>query len=109
MKSKKSHEGYLLIDHTFSPGVPDSMLLPGVVTAPAGKKLEAATLTCKHCEKQLIVNLLRTRARGYCPNCDHYICDQCEAIRLLNGCQSIDRVMEDIREENARNLNIGEL
>lgn len=110
MKSKKSHEGYLLIDHTFSPGVPEELLKANnLISAPPGKRLEAATLTCKHCQKTVIKNPERTRARGYCSGCDHFICDTCDALKSINGCQNIERILDTIQEEHGRNLNLGEI
>jgi hypothetical protein len=69
MKSKRAHEGYLLVDNRCSGG--------GV--------LELPTLTCSHCSQIMAVNPLRTRERGYCRKCDHYICDNCNAQRVVSG------------------------
>lgn len=66
MSSKRRQEGYLLIDHRNSPGMP---LVPG------GTVFESATITCCHCQTVVILNPDRTRPRGYCQKCDHYICD----------------------------------
>ena len=110
IKSRKRHEGYLMIDHTFSPGVPEELTKPlNLITAAPGKKLEAATLTCSHCQKTVILNPQRTRARGYCPSCDHFVCDLCEGIRQIQGCQNIKKVTEELIERAARNLNLGEI
>lgn len=59
MRSKTSNEGYLLIDNR----------------AAGGTLLEAATVTCCHCQRTYIRNPLRVRARGYCAKCDAYVCD----------------------------------
>lgn len=59
MHSKQSHEGYLLIDNT----------------AAGEGKIEAATITCAHCQVTFLKNPMRTRARGYCAKCDAYVCD----------------------------------
>ncbi len=75
--------GYLLIDHTFSPGLPEGIaratgLDPQYVGE--GKKLEAATLTCSHCKCAVVKNPLRLREREKCQKCGwHYICDLCAA------------------------------
>lgn len=58
-------EGYLLVDLRHAPG-------PGGVTF-----LEAAVMTCPHCQRQLIRNPARTRERAFCMKCNHYICDEC--------------------------------
>ena len=69
MKTKRSHEGYLLIDNRCS----------------GGPVLEMPTLTCSHCNQIMGVNPLRTRERGYCRKCDHYVCDKCYAQLFLSG------------------------
>lgn len=66
-----SKENYLLIDHR----------------AYNGELFEAATYTCRHCCGVIIKNPLRERERAYCPKCDGYICDSCEAIRHEPGYQ----------------------
>lgn len=63
--SKRSLEGYLLMDNRVS----------------GGQMVEAPILTCSHCQRQLMVNPGRTRDREYCAKCDHYICDWCAAER----------------------------
>jgi hypothetical protein len=90
MKSKQRHEGYLLIDHRFSPGVPESEALrtgfdPKLLGE--GKILESATITCAHCLGVVVKNPMRIRERGYCPKCDKYLCDHCEAKRHAPGYQ----------------------
>lgn len=93
--SKRSQEGYLLIDHSNSPGVrPEDVggqMLPGV-----GKpgKYESATITCAHCHRQVILNPQRTRDRGYCSNCDHYVCDSPACNKNCTPFQrTLDRMM----------------
>lgn len=88
MKSLKRHEGWLLIDHSASPGIPAEIarkigLNPNEVAE--GKKLEAATITCRHCGGAFIKNPKRTRPRPYCRLCDHYICDVCDYERSQGG------------------------
>lgn len=76
-----SYEGYLMIDHRASPGLPanfyDGMRYKGLV-AEEGKLAESAVLVCRHCQRHVIKNLDRTRQRGYCRKCDGYVCDFCE-------------------------------
>jgi hypothetical protein len=108
--SKRSHEGYLLVDHRASPGVP-AHLLPAdkqFIGVPEGKVLEAGLLTCAHCQTGMMVNPLRTRDRAYCPKCDHYICDTCEAIRIKAGgaCNSFKRLMDDAADAVAKGIPI---
>jgi hypothetical protein len=80
MKSLKRHEGYLMIDHRASPGIPADVarkigFRPEDVAE--GALLETATLTCSHCGNAYRKNRYRVRPREYCKPCDHYICDGC--------------------------------
>jgi hypothetical protein len=79
---KRQREGYLLVDNTNSPGLPDEVVqrhlrmgLPAPLTARSGRKVESATITCCHCNVIVILNPNRKRQRGYCWHCDHYVCD----------------------------------
>lgn len=84
MSSLKRHEGYLLVDHSASPGLPEDvarMMGYDPALCREGKVFEAATLTCKHCGNAWNKNPFRTRAREYCRLCDHYICDGCHELR----------------------------
>lgn len=78
-------EGYLLIDHRASPGIPAGMARqmgydPTLVGE--GKLLEAAMMNCAHCNLPVIKNPLRTRERAHCMECaGAYICDGCDARR----------------------------
>jgi len=80
---KKAREGYLLIDNRHAPG-PDGTTF-----------LEAATITCSHCQRQLIRNPDRQREREWCANCDKYICDPCAAIRAVAGCKTFSALMDE--------------
>ena len=74
-------EGYLFIDHTFSPGIPGDLarslgMDPEMVKE--GKRLEAATLTCSHCKTVVVKNPYRLSERSNCSKCGfHYVCDFC--------------------------------
>lgn len=107
MSSLKRHEGYLFIDHRASPGItaefirscgknPADFLIVG-----EGKMVEAATYTCSHCQKVVVIKPDRTRARGYCPKCDRQVCDACEALRFLSGgeCNLFRKRVEVAQEE----------
>jgi len=82
--SKQNRDGgYLMINHQFSPGIPEDVArkigMPPKLVA-EGKLLEAATLTCAHCKTAVMKNSLRQRQRENCPKCGfHYICDFCAA------------------------------
>jgi hypothetical protein len=96
MPSKRAHEGYLLIDHRNSPGLtPDLVGHDGSRTPIVGKGqlYESATITCAHCQVIVILNPLRTRARGYCQKCDAYICDR-PACHL--ACTPFEAVIDEI-------------
>jgi hypothetical protein len=72
-------EGYLLVDHRASPGLPPE-LARRMGVAPGSKFGEVATLTCCHCKTVVIKNPNRQRERGRCPKCNYkYVCDPCAA------------------------------
>lgn len=78
MPQKPRREGWLLIDHSNSPGVPEELVRASGKDAPAvgaGKKFESPLVTCCHCGVQVILNPDRSRPRGYCRKCDDYVCD----------------------------------
>ena len=90
--SKRSHEGYLIVDHR-----------AGLGNKPGGV-VESATITCSHCCAVVVLNPDRSRARGFCPKCDHYVCDTCEAIRVAKGgeCVPFAKIMDDVCEAAVR-------
>lgn len=109
MKTKKNHEGYLLIDHRNSPGIPKEFQLLGVpqeLIVGAGQILEIAIATCSHCQAEIILNPSRTRPRNNCPKCDHYICDKPEC---NIECKPIKKLIDEYLEQGARNLNLSEI
>jgi hypothetical protein len=86
VKSLKRHFGWLMIDHSASPGIPADIarkigLNPKEVAE--GTVAEFHTVSCRHCGGHVRLNPQRTRARGYCKFCDHYICDVCDYLRTL--------------------------
>lgn len=109
--SNRSQEGYLLVDHRNSPGITQADLL----TIPASRRgdfavsqglVEQPTLRCAHCGTMVILNMQRTRARGYCAPCDHYICDNpiCH-----QGCNPLLKQLDTAQELAGRALNIKEI
>lgn len=83
MKSLARTEGYLLVDHRFSPGIPEDVARRigyDPKQCGEGKVFEAATLHCKHCLGTVVKNPNRVRERAYCAKCDSYICDACHAL-----------------------------
>jgi hypothetical protein len=102
VNSKKSHEGYMLIDHSASPGLSDEVCVSQGLPSGAGKAVfETATFTCSHCEAVVVKHPFRERARGYCRKCDHYICDVCEAKRVASAgeCYPFKAMVADMLEE----------
>ena len=100
------HSGYLIIDHTNSPGINEAdipaRLRNTTPIVPEGKVFEADVQFCSHCQRSIILNPNRERPRGYCQKCDHYICDLCIGL----DCNSIKRFI-DLVEKQAT-LTIGE-
>jgi len=88
MRSEKSREGYLLVDHSASPGLPESVARASGYDpqhCQEGKRFEAATITCSHCGGAYVKNPLRQRDRGRCFNCFKFLCDPCAAVMKLGG------------------------
>lgn len=81
--SKRSLEGYLLIDNRGLPELTPVDLNPINQTPHVRKNqtFESATVTCNHCQYIVILNPDRTRERTYCGKCAHYICDRCAAVK----------------------------
>lgn len=102
--SLRSHEGYLLIDHSQTQSVPDEVVIPLGLPPGAGRGMfEAATYTCSHCQAVVVINPKRDRERAYCRGCDHLICDGCGVLRA-NGapCKTFKQVIEEILREAER-------
>lgn len=80
MPSLKRQEGFLLSDNRAS----------------GGSLVERATITCHHCQRIVVLNPDRTRARGYCPKCNGYICDgvQCQEHKASMA-EVFDRLLND--------------
>lgn len=110
MKTKRTLEGWLMMDHRASPGVPDQMLGAKDPNIPigAGRGLfEAPVLACSHCQKQLIVRPDRQRERAYCRKCDHYICDECAVVLTVEGeCRPFAKVLDDAQERAGKGLTV---
>lgn len=115
MFTQKSREGYLLMDHQASPGLPRPMVEKTGLADQLGegKKLELATLTCGHCKTVAIKNPMRIRERGHCYKCNHYICDGCAvAFKETLICRPWDQVVNELLDGKtsvpilARNLKL---
>jgi hypothetical protein len=95
----KQREGYLIIDHRASPGIPEEQALraglPPALTR-EGRMVELATLTCNHCKIPQVKNPDRVRERAHCPRCDKYLCDLCgKAYRETFICRPWDQVVDE--------------
>jgi hypothetical protein len=102
MITKRSREGELYIDHRASPGLPpDFYRRIGLVApeAPGGAVVERATVTCCHCNAVVVLNPLRTRARGHCFKCDAYVCDNPACHR---DCTPFDKTLDDAEKRAYR-------
>jgi hypothetical protein len=111
MKSLKSLEGYLLVDHRASPGLPEDMAIAAGYGPDGGKGIyETATVTCNHCKVVVVLKSDRTRGRGFCRGCNHYLCDACTAQRALDGlCIPFDAIVEQVRELGEKQIPISPL
>lgn len=112
MRSKRSLEGYIMIDHRASPGIDESTAQSAALPPGCGVGLfEGPILICSHCQKTLIMNTLRLRSRGYCLKCDKYVCDECELIRVVSGgeCNSFVMQMDQILESAIKETLIKEI
>ena len=113
----RAREGYLCIDHTNSPGIPAGFFEKcGLKIDPAiealfgeGRTAEFATLSCSHCDRQIIRNPGRERERGKCFQCFHYLCDACAAEYKVSGCckslaKQLDQLARAIRRQESTRL-----
>lgn len=102
MKSKRRHEGYLLIDNRNNEGVSEELIHSMGAGLPVGcgrGMFEAPTVTCSHCQVIVIINPDRQRERAYCRKCDHYICDNCGAALALTGvCKTFKQLIDETLE-----------
>jgi len=104
MRSQRSREGELLIDHRASPGVSDELMRSIGMPAGSGKGLfEAPTYTCSHCSSVVVINPDRKRERAYCAKCDSRICDDCGAILAqTRECKTFKQLMDEVQEKAAK-------
>jgi len=104
--SLKDRSGYLIIDHSESPGIRPEDIPPELRNSTpavgAGAIYERDVQLCSHCGSQVILNPLRERPRGYCAKCDHYICDN----PICNKeCQPLARLLEQVDNQIQKNPN----
>lgn len=92
MRSKRSREGELMIDHRASPGLTAEQVNGFGPVVGKGQFYESATYICRHCQFEVVINPKRDRERGWCPKCDSYLCDECEYLRSVTfECRDVER------------------
>jgi len=102
-KSKRSYEGEFMVDHRFTPGLPDEMMPKGMPPRSGQGLFEAPTFSCSHCPQVVVMNPLRTRERIYCRKCDHYLCDRCGAImKVTKVCKTYEQFLGETQEKAFR-------
>ena len=88
MRTKRSDEAYILIDHRNSPGISHEFVAANNIDVPAvgaGQVFESAMATCHCCGGDIILNPNRSRPREWCMQHDAYMCDRCGLTRKLTG------------------------
>ncbi len=100
-RSLRNGAGYLQIDHRDSPGisVADVAHIPGAMAVAGGAVMETDVYQCSHCQRTIALHApqARMKDRGYCPKCDHYVCNACEAARAKSGiCVPMAQVVDAI-------------
>jgi len=88
-RSKRSLEGYYMVDNRASGGTLE----------------ERPIVTCAHCQFQVALNPGRTRDRAECPRCDKYICDVCALLyKQTLECQNFHRTLDQHERKAFREL-----
>lgn len=102
--SLKDGSGYLEVDHSESPGLlpADVAHLPGAVAVGPGEVYKTDVQQCAHCQTVVVLNPKRTRPRGFCAKCNHYVCDHpvCNAT-----CQPVAKLFDRAQEHAAKYVN----
>ena len=109
MRTKRSQEAYLLIDHRNSPGISQEFIHANHLDAPAvgaGQVFESAMAVCGHCGADVVLNPNRTRERGWCWSCDKYLCDGCTTLRTVSGvpCKPMAQQLDEIYTRLTKNF-----
>jgi hypothetical protein len=106
LRTKRSNEAYLLIDHRNSPGISQEYIQANKLDAPAvgaGQMFESAIAICHCCAGDIILNPGRTREREWCMEHDAYMCDRCAMMRKLTGsCVPLAKRLQNIFNKLAR-------
>ena len=101
MKKISDLEGYVMIDHRASPGVPAKILDELGLPHEAGRHLyEGPTYTCGHCQRQVIVAVgaFGTREKRYvCRGCAHVLCQSCAEEKTRTGiCNPFEKQVDEL-------------
>ena len=105
--SKRKFEGLAIIDHRDSPGITMEEALGRGPAVGKGQILSCPTYGCVHCQRVVIMNPLRSRPRTYCTKCDDYVCDLCEAQRVLHPHRphrSFEQLIEAVQNAGAKGV-----
>jgi hypothetical protein len=108
----KKQMGYLMVDHSASPGLPEDIALAAGYDprlCREGKTYEADTMACSHCPNIVLKNPLRTRERHYCAKCGgRYICDPCAYLATLPDFvhTPLVKVLDIVKEQNGSPLEL---
>lgn len=108
MIRQRDKEGYFMLDHSQTQGLSDAFVTSAGLPAGAGIGLfEAPTYTCTHCQAVVVLNPKRNRDRAYCTGCDHYICDNCGAIRAQTGkCRTFRQLVDEAMAAASRQAEV---
>jgi hypothetical protein len=82
MRNSLRDHGYLFIDHSNSPGIPEWMARQAGYDPKQvgeGRRMDVKTLCCAHCKVHVVPHPTRPDSdRATCAKCGHhYICDVC--------------------------------
>lgn len=106
MKTKRSQEAYVLIDHRNSPGLTPEFVRAHHLDSPAvgaGQTFESAMIVCHVCGGDVILNPNRSRERHWCFAHDAYTCDNCAAaVKAKGSCVPLQQIMAEAYEKLAR-------
>lgn len=84
----KYAEGYLMIDHRASPGIPG---LPAL--------FESGIYICGHCQGTVLKHPMRKRERHACTKCGTVICDGCaKVIAIGHECVPMEKLIDQALE-----------
>ena len=100
MRTKRSNEAYVLIDHRNSPGISQEFVQANKLDVPAvgsGQVFESSIAVCHCCGSDIILNPNRSREREWCSQHDAYMCDRCALTRKLTGsCVPLQKKLFDV-------------